>query len=128
MVALAYVQMREAEEAVWSARRAAPSSHGLVFTSKEFQGEPREAPHMERACAAVAACNEALSVLSLLRAAVPAAVRSPEAADRMLAGCQAEVAAAAARAAAEWARTAALPCESSLADQVSGSTAAREGG
>ena len=37
---------------------------------------------------------------------------------RMIAGYQAEVAAAAVRASAEWARTAALPCETSLADQV----------
>ena len=58
-------------------------SSGVKFSGDvKFKGEPREAIDMDRARAAVLACQEALSVLELLRASVPTAIRSPEAADR----------------------------------------------
>lgn len=104
-----------AETNVWRARRAAPASAHPDWKLPE--GEPKEAAHVSRAQAAVQACAEALEVLALMRLSIPPALRSAEAADRMLVACQARVAAAAARAAAEWGRTAALCCESQLADQ-----------
>jgi hypothetical protein len=115
---VAMSEVRRAESAMWRARREKPASEEADFSQKEdFDGEVVESvPAMDRAQAAVNACHEALQVLVLLRRSIPVAVRSSEAADRLLAGCMAEVAKAGVRAAAEWARTAALPCETVLAD------------
>ena len=80
------------------------------------KGEPKDALDADRARLAVNACTEALSVLSSLSERIPPALRSAEAASRQIGGCRARVAASASRAAAEWTRTASLPCEALLAD------------
>lgn len=105
----------DAERDMWAARRTDPASELRGFRAPP--GEPTEASAVSRAESAVKACMEALGVLGHLKAGLPRALRSAEAAERLLAGCSATVAAGAARAAAEWARTAALPCEQQLADQ-----------